>query len=212
VLPSELRTRLRHVYWIGGGSGAGKSTTARRLAARYGLTVYSTDDVMAGHGRRITAHDAPYLTAFAAMDMDERWVSRSPEAMLATFGWYRGEGFDLIVADLLQLPAGTAVIAEGFRLLPDLVKPLLAETHRAVWLLPTPRFREAALTSRGTIARISGRTGDPERALRNVLARDQMFTDRLVEQTHRLDLPAITVDTTMTEDELTERVARAFGL
>jgi adenylate kinase family enzyme len=30
---------LRHVYWIGGGSGAGKSTIARRIAAQHGLHV-----------------------------------------------------------------------------------------------------------------------------------------------------------------------------
>jgi len=34
---AALRERLRDVYWIGGGSGAGKSTVARRLAAQYGL-------------------------------------------------------------------------------------------------------------------------------------------------------------------------------
>ena len=49
--------------------------------------------------------DSPFLSEFAAMDMDERWVSRSPEAMLETFHWFRGEGFGLIVDDLLRLPA-----------------------------------------------------------------------------------------------------------
>jgi hypothetical protein len=48
-----LRERLGHVYWIGGGSGAGKSTIAGRLAARHGLGVYATDDVMPDHGCRI---------------------------------------------------------------------------------------------------------------------------------------------------------------
>jgi dephospho-CoA kinase len=45
ALPA-LRARLRHVYWIGGGSGAGKSTIARRVAGRHGLRVYATDDAM----------------------------------------------------------------------------------------------------------------------------------------------------------------------
>lgn len=84
------------------------------------------------------------------MDMDERWVSRPPEIMLKTFHWFRGEGFRLIVEDLLRLPAHTGVIAEGFRLLPLLVRPLLSEPGHAVWLLPTPEFRRAAFDSRGT--------------------------------------------------------------
>jgi hypothetical protein len=39
-----------------------------------------------------------------------------------------------------------------------------------------------------------------------------MFTDRLFEETRRLALLAIRADTTMSEDDLTDRGARAFGL
>jgi hypothetical protein len=83
------------------------------------------------------------------MDMDQRWVNRSPETMLEGFHWFNGELFSLIVEDLLHLPAETGVIAKGFRLLPRLVKPLLGGNGHAVWLLPTPEFRQAAFTSRG---------------------------------------------------------------
>jgi hypothetical protein len=58
---------------------------------------------------------------------------------------------------------------------------------------------------------IARKTTDPERALRNLLERDRMFTDRLYEETKRLELHVIEVDTTMTEDYLAERVTEAFG-
>jgi hypothetical protein len=205
-------TALRHVHWIGGGTGAGKSTIARRIAARHGLRLYATDDVMADHSRRTTPGDSPYLTAFKAMDMDARWLNRSPETMLDTFHWFRGEGFGLIVEDLLRLPEEPRVLVEGFRLLPRLVKPLLAAPGRAVWLLPTPAFRRAALDSRGSTWSIAGRTSDPERALRNLLERDRMFTGRLREETRALGLCGIEVDVPMTEDELEDRVTAALGL
>jgi hypothetical protein len=208
---AALRARLRHVYWIGGGSGAGKSVIARRVAARFGLRLYATDDMMPDHARRCAPADGPFLSEFAAMDMDERWVNRSPETMLETFHWFRGEGFGLIVEDLLRLPAEPGVIAEGFRLLPRLVQPLLAEPGHAVWLLPTPGFRRAAFASRGSLWEIAGKTSDPERALGNLLERDRMFTERLRQETGRLELHAIDVDTTMTEDGLDELVREAFG-
>jgi hypothetical protein len=200
------------VYWIGGGSGAGKSTIARRLADRHGLRLYATDDVMADHAARSTPDDSPYLSAFMAMDMDERWLNRSPDTMLETFHWYRGEGFGLIVDDLLRLPADRGVIVEGFRLLPYLVQPLLADPRHAVWLLPTPAFRRAALAARGSLWQIAGRTGDPEKALRNLLERDRMFTDRLHQETQRLGLRAIAVGTRMSANHLAEQVAAALGL
>lgn len=206
----ETAAALRHVHWIGGGSGAGKSTVAQRLAARHGMSVYPTDDVMTDHAGRSTPEDAPYLSGFMDMNMDERWVHRSPEIMLETFPWFRGEGFGLIADDLARLPAGTGVIAEGFRLLPALVKPLLTEPGHAVWLLPTPEFRRAAFDRRGWV--IPQRTSDPELARHNLLERDRLFTDRLFEETKRLELPVVEVDSAMTEEELTRQVARVLRL
>jgi hypothetical protein len=69
---------------------------------------------MLDHSRQSTPERCPFLHQFMAMDMDERWVNRSPKAMLETFHWFRGE---------------------GFRLLPHLVKPLLAVRSHAVWLI-----------------------------------------------------------------------------
>ena len=209
---AALPARLRHVYWIGGGSGGGKSTIAGRLAARHGLRLYSTDDAMSDHSGRGTPEDSPYLSEFAAMDMDERWLNRSPEAMLETFHWVRGEGFGLIVEDLLGLPREPCVIVEGFRLLPHLVKPLLARPGQAVWLLPTADFRRAAFDSRGSMWKIARTTSDPPTALHNLLTRDRMFTERLYEEAMRLNLRAIEVDTPMAEDDLAGRVSEAFGL
>jgi len=208
--PSDL---LRHVYWIGGGSGAGKSTIARRIAAEHGLQLYSTDDAMADHAKRSTPLDCPMLHEFMKMDMDQRWLNRSPKDMLETFHWFRGEGFSMIVEDILRLSKEPRVIVEGFRLLPNLVKPLLAVSSHAVWLIPTPEFREAVIEGRGGPQwEFIGKTSNPERALRNLLERDAMFTERLYEEAQRLELNVIEVDTTMTVDDLAGRVAEAISI
>ena len=57
-----------------------------------------------------------------------------------------------------------------------------------------------------------GKTSDPDKALKNLLERDQMFTDDLYQETKRLELNSLRVDMTMTEEDLTEQVAELFEL
>ena len=205
--------QLQHVYWIGGASAAGKSTIARRIAAQYGLRVYATDDVMPDHAARSSAADCPLLHQFMAMDMDERWLNRSPKTMLDTFHWFRGEAFEFIVDDLLSLPREPGIVVEGLRLLPHLVQPLLSVEAHAVWLLPTPEFRQRVIERRGGSSwAFLAKTSNPEIAVGNLLERDRLFTDMLREETARLGLHGIEVDTTTSEDDLAKRVTNMFGV
>lgn len=207
-----MRDRLSDVRWLGGGSGAGKSTIAGRLAESFGLRVYSTDESIQAHLARTTSASHPLLHAFSAMTMDERWLKRSPAVMLETFHGFQGEAFELIVEDVLALPSDRPVLVEGFRLLPRLVAPLLSRADRAVWLLPTPGFRQAAFESRGTTWQIAGRTSDPETSLQNLLRRDALFTDDLGAEVDALELSSIRVDVGMDLGGTTELTRRALGL
>jgi hypothetical protein len=171
---------------------------------------------MQDHARRTTAAEAPLLHQFIGMTMDERWVDRSPATMYETFHWFHGEGFHLIVEDLLAMPPGQGIVVEGFRLLPSLVAPLLADRSRAVWLLPTPDFRAFAIDNRAKTPTgppgFVHRTSDPERAGRNIAERDWYFVERLRIETRELGLQAITVDAAAGESESVDRVAERFAL
>ena len=208
----SARDRLRHVRWIGGGTGAGKSTIARRLAAENGLGIYSSDETISDHARRSSPSDHPLLHRFQAMNMDERWVSRTPEVMLDTFHGFQGEAFELIIEDLLKQPDDAPILAEGFRLLPRLVAPLLNGPRQAVWLLPTPAFRRTAFEARGFTWEIPRKTSDPERALVNLLARDELFTALLVSEAATLQLPVIEVDVDRPVEDVLGEVGIALGL
>jgi hypothetical protein len=204
--------RLRHIRWIGGGSGAGKSTVARLLADKHGLRLYSTDDMQSAHTARSNAASHPLLHAFLAMTMDERWVKRTPEEMFRTFHGFHGEGFELLLEDLLALPTDLPILVEGYKLLPRLVAPLLSRPDQAVWLIPTPEFRRAALASRGSTWSIAGRTSDPETALANLLARDALYTEEIFRQAAALQLTTIEVNGSASINELARQVAQCLGL
>ena len=210
--PDVLRSELRHVRWIGGAPGAGKSTIAQRLADEYGLRLFTVEP-FSRYVARLTPDQAPLLHAFASMDMDDRWVHRSPTIMFETFHGFQGEGFDLIVEDLLAMPSDRPILAEGFKLLPSLVAPLLSDRqHQAIWLLPTAAFRRRAYDSRGSTWQIPNKTSDPERARANLLARDELFADALSREVRRFGLSMLEMNGSHDVAASARLVAQALDL
>lgn len=204
----DARERLRHVLWIGGGTGAGKSSVAVALAARYRLERYNWHDAR-GHATRSRLDRHPVRAALMAMSLDEQWVSRSPDEMAETTILFFAERFERVLEDLLALPQSRPIVAEGFGLLPELVSTVIAGPHQAIWLVPTPAFRVLALERRSW-STIDG-TSDPERARANRLARDERITAHIRRSAEALGLRICEVDGSRTLAEITAEVERHFA-
>jgi hypothetical protein len=201
-----------HVRWVGGGSGAGKTTLTRRLAERFGLQLYSTDESIGVHAAELGARAAPLLDDFRRMGMDQRWVLCEPTTMYRTFPWFHGEGFELVIEDLRALASNGIVLAEGFRLLPHLVRPHLISSQHAVWLIPTPSFRRTAFAHRSTHEAFWLRTSDPQRALANLLERDRIFTEAVASDAARNRLATLVIDGSRSIEEQVDDIGTRFGL
>ena len=210
--PSDPRPadRLRHVLWIGGGTGAGKTSIATALAERHGALAYHYDFHDArDHSERIDPVRHPVMQAFAAMSMDERWVLRTPQEMARETIRSSRERMAMAIEDLLARPAGVPLVADGAWFFPELVAPLLTDARQAVWLVPTEAFREHALRARGWVT-IEG-TGDGDRARANRLARDALLGDHVRRTTAALGLRVIEVDGARTLAEVTAAVEDHFS-
>lgn len=212
VVHARVMGALDHVRWIGGGTGAGKTTVARRIAERFDLPMYSCDDTISVHATRLSAASAPLLHRYLRMRMHERWVLRDPASMCRTFPWFQGEGFELILEDLRSLPSSRPILVEGFRLLPHLVGPHLSDPRHAVWLLPTPEFRQAAFAARDGAEAFWLRTTDPRRALENLLERDELFAGAVARDATRHELNTLVVHGTCSVEVTVEALATRFGL
>jgi len=207
----EVIGALAHVYWLGGTSGAGKSTIGRRIASAHAMRYMSTDDSIRDHAKRCAPAECPLAEVFMRMTMNERWADRAPQEMFATFPWFHGEGFRFILEDLIALPRDQRILVEGFRLLPHLVKPVLASPHQGLWLISTPAFRVKAFAARGTLWKIPNKTSRPEVALANHLARESIFADHVKREADRCGVETIEVDGTRSEDQLFEAVRFHFA-
>jgi len=205
-----LAARLRHVLWIGGGTGAGKTSITTALADGRSLQTYHYDfHDSRDHSERIDPDRHPAMHAFASMSMDERWVLRPPDEMAREAVNSSRERMEMAIEDLLARPPGVPILAEGPWFFPEFVAPLLSDTRQAIWLVPTEAFRERALRDRDWVT-IEG-TNDGDRARANRLARDAVLTDHVRQSAKGLGLRAIEIDGTRSLAEVTAAVAEHFA-
>lgn len=205
---------MDHVRWIGGGTGAGKSTVTRLLAERSGATVYDGDRAEHDWATRCTPHDHPYMYANLQLTREERALL-SPEERFARMASRHGESIGFVVEDVRALPADRPVLVDWFGVSPRDVHPLLTWPEQAVFLLPTPEFRRRALSSRFADpdrARANWGTADTTVALANRLARDALFDAEIREQATRLGLPVIEIDGTRDAEAVADDLAVRFRL
>ncbi|MEV6873149.1 hypothetical protein [Amycolatopsis sp. NPDC051128] len=174
---------LHKALWIGGAPWTGKSTVARLLAERHGLTTYHHDD--RGDGGPV----APPVGATAADLLNETLA----EARLR-FRW--------ALEDLRALMSPRPILAEGQGLRPDLVAPLVDSPGRMVVLVPTELFRQHQLRHRPDEPTI------PEQRTR--LTRDRMLAAQAVRSARALGIRVIEIDGRLDPAGVTDVVAVHF--
>ncbi len=198
------------VFWIGGGTGAGKSTVAAVLAERHSLERYDYDWHDArDHSERSHPDRHPFRAAFLARSMDERWVLSTPQEMAdSTIGQF-AERFEMVLEDLAALDAPRVVAR---RLRPA------ARARRAASRLPPARGLPAADPgrrernyARRDWAGIDG-TSDQARASRNKLDRDALLTEHVRHTASALGLATCELDGSEALDHVIATVERQFGL
>jgi hypothetical protein len=190
---TDVRDALAHVLWIGGGPQAGKSTLARLLAGKWDLRIYNLDwHAVREHAERPT----PLLREFIALSMDQRWAEPAVDDLTERSIRMWEAGFELVVDDLLRIPATRPVVAEGPGAFPWCVAPLLRSPRQAIFLVPTPERRVVVAErrwGRGQVERFPGIV-DRETALANVAGRDQIIDARVVASCVDLGLRCERVD------------------
>jgi hypothetical protein len=166
------------VLWVGGMPGVGKSTAARNVARRHDLWFHAVD-------ARTYAHAEAMDVAALRMTADELWLDRTPEQMADDFESEAHERFPLILADVDALPDDQApVLVEGPQLLPDVVR------GPTLFVTAAPELQRELVRARPSFTYSS--TRDPERALTNRIARDDLLAQHLraradVADVHRVE-------------------------
>jgi hypothetical protein len=197
----DIRRRLGHVYWIGGSPCSGKSSIVERLIQRYECRSYNCDDAFGRHAEKITPEAQPTFFKVTHITWEALWMQPVDVLVQDAIRVYREE-WNMIVEDLLALPADTPIIAEGAALLPALVHDVLADPRQAIWVVPTAAFQRERYPQRGAwVQEIVSQCADPEQALRNWMDRDVTFASWVSQEAKRQHLSLLVVDGERTIDE-----------
>lgn len=209
----DLKSVLAHVLWIGGATDSVKTSVARALAEKYGLQAYHYDrydrEEPPGHWARADPVRQPYMYATLTRDRDWMWVHTTPEELVERWLRTTPERFELTLEDLLALPATPPILAEGYGLTPELVRPLLSSTRQAIWLVSTEEFKRASYERRGKQA--GKNTSDPERARRNHYGRDLLLAEHFRRRVEELGLAVVEIDGRRSLAEVVSVVEAHFG-
>ena len=160
--------------WIGGGTGGGKTTTARELAVHHGLRRFSIDSFWYAYDLR---------WAQPRKSSDEQWLDTPPEVQATEFEETSRRMMRFALDDLAELPDAPTVV-EGPQILPDLVP----DGDQAVFLDPTPEWQRAVLLPRPMPS------SDPARALENRLVKDRLYADRVAALARECGFPVLSMD------------------
>ncbi len=213
MISGDLEAKLAHVLWLGGGPDAGKTSVARILTRRHGLGFYSLDkqgQVHLGQLAAGAAADPATYRQVLASSPAERLVELEPFEHVAWAWTFARDRFPLLLEDLRGFSGPTPILVEGVTLLPELIKPLLTTLRQAIWLIPTESFIQANW-SRSKKRFLARRTTDPDQARRNLLAIDQLLSERIAGQARADGLRLLEIDGSHSPAEVADMVADHFA-
>lgn len=194
------------VALIGGTSHAGKSTTARVVAARLGAEVISTDSLARHPGR-----PWPTPTWVVPDHVAEHYRTLTPDELIASVLAHYARMWPIVreriearAADQQAVP----LVLEGSALWPQLVTELDLRQVRTVWLTADDALVDARIRreSRHEAADPAGR-----QLIESFAARTRLYNAKMLAQVRRLGLPLVEVTGAMSPDEVARAVLAALG-
>jgi len=197
--------RTKKVILIGGAPGAGKSTLGRALAARLEIGSLTIDDLLVATRAVTTRASHPGLHLMNGISYIE-YFTRSEPARLIADAERQEEAIWPATEKVIRshaAPWGTPIVIDGWTLRPRRVVELGLENVTSFWLVVEPTELERRERANAEFVRDSP---EPERMLRNFLARSLWHNDLLRRQANELGLPVLRQDGIASVEDLCDLI------
>lgn len=148
-----VRESLSHVYWVGGGAAAGKSTVSQRLCKEFGFTRWDADGRWIEHWQTATSERNPVAFRIGSTQRHHGsfdWLyDRTGQEIAQDYQEMARVEFVDAIDELLQMPRDAPIVVDAFLGFPELVLQV-ARPEKAVFLICTDVFMRQIWKQRTT--------------------------------------------------------------
>ncbi len=210
IADNVLKHHLREVYWIAGSACAGKTTMARALAEKHGLSFYSTDELYTEHRGIANPQEQPAMCS--PVESWESFFNQPKDEYLKALGDASQEQMSMIVSDLVRLAGDGPLVVEGW-FPPDLLRRV-ADLDRVMFLCADPglvRRQYFARQDKEDMLQVIKGLENPEATLQHVLDVVAAGVAREIEEVKASGMPYILRTRDSTIEKTLDMIERQFG-
>ena len=191
------------VFLIGGAPGAGKTTLGTALAARLGISSLTIDDLKTAALAITTPETHPELHIMRKVPSLEYFTNSTLEQLKAD-ATAQHEAVWPMVEQVVRKHAawGSPIVIDGWYIRPNWVAQLKLDNAWPGWIVASPEVLEKREKD---VAWYQNST-DPERMLKNFLARSLWYNDLIKEQATELKMSILPQTGGTSVDELISMV------
>lgn len=188
------------VILLGGAPMVGKSTVARKLAARLEYGCLSTDDLNQAISTVTIAASHPAFHEMDGIDYREYYLSRLVQELIAD-AERRHTALWPALAQLIRSHAswGDPIVIEGWALYPSQVTQLAFPNIISYWLIADDTVLEARV--RAAVDFYRG-ASDEEAMIQHFVARSQWHNELLREEAQRSGMAIVNISPGLTAQEI----------
>lgn len=212
---SILQNRGR-LYWIIGGSCAGKSTVCQAISAEYGFPIYDMDaHVFGDYPRRCTEERHPAISTWFTEPNSFAWLLGLPWDESADFNRAANAEFlDLLADDLVDTATDNGMLVDGWITNPALLVQVVPVTQivclETAASMSTRDWEENA--DRRFMKEMVSQLPDPEDAWKRFLRTDGLMTRTILDECKESDVRIFIRDEHTSVSALADQIASFFGL
>ena len=209
--------KLAHLYWLGGGPCAGKTTVSDVIAAKKNVGVHHVDqhraEIHVGADTDRYPSTAQFVSEMRAVGSGAfftRELSLPPQKSFSKWKDYFREETELAVEVLKTLPANRPFIVDSTHALPEFIRDLASPDH-ACFLVATDEVIRRHNRKRHAAGPQVGFTW-PEELIEK---QEQSFSYRthvIKKSALELGYAVVEVDDSLGPEEVADRVIECFGL